>query len=1647
MKQNKKRADKASGEPCLIVGIGASAGGLNSLECFLKVLPDEFGFAIVFMQHLSPTHKSLLPDLLRTGRPDLDIIEITEGLPVLPGKIYLSQPRQDIKIQKGIFHAMPPEKHVHLLIDEFLIALAEEYGDKAVAVIFSGAGTDGSRGALEIRKKGGTVFVQDPSTAEFAEMPLSAIDGGQADKVLPAEDIAREILKLQCSVTAPANKTLIAPEDFETLYTLVREKTGYRFNHYKRSVVERRIRRRMSLHEIATVRDYLKIAAENDAEASSLAADLMIGVTSFFRDPLAWKALRIGVIRKLAAEDGEYPVRIWTPACATGEESYSVAMMLHNEFELAGRKREIQVFATDVNDKTLEKAREGKYPASIAADVPPDFMRRFFSIPEDGLSATVCKTIRDHVIFARQDLLADPPFSRLDLIICRNLLIYLEPDAQDKCLVIFHYALRDGGYLFLGNAESVGRENNLFKSLSHKKCRIYSKLANPLSSRVQSVPFAAERGTARISKEPLLPAKRQPSDADLVQGALIEEYAPAAVAINQNYDIIYHNGPTNRYLQHPRGAPTQNLLELLPENLRNRIRGAVYRASREARPVSIRADCPGVDPASKEKRKRCTYRISKLGEGLFLIVFIEKGGPKFADAIAPEPSPVDESVVLQLENELSSTRTDLQTNIEQLKSANEELQSSNEELQAANEELETSREELQSLNEELITVNAQLQGKMEEQEDTNNDLNNFLSSTNIPTIFLDHLFRVKRFTPAMSRLLKLIPADAGRPIMDMSQENLGPDLVSDAKDVLERLTPVKREITIKGEWYIRTTLPYRTLNNIIGGVVIIYNDINEIKKAQELKGRLAAIVESADDAIISKDLNGIITTWNVGAEKIFGYTADEAIGKHVSFLVPPGHADESPDILARIALGEHVEHFETVHMRKDGVIIPVSLTFSAIKDENGRIVGASKIAHDINARKRAEEELVRAKEDWERTFDTVPDLIAILDNQHHVRRVNKAMADRLGLTPEECVGLPCYKAVHGLSAPPAFCPHSRTIADGEEHIEEVHEDLLGGDFAVSTTPLLDELGRVTGSVHVAHDITERKEAERALRESESRYRELVQNANSAIIRWASDGTITFFNEYAEEFFGWSSDEVIGRHVRLLLPEQESTGADLTALVRDIVDHPERYVNNVNENVCRDGRRVWMTWTNHALRDESGEVTEVLAIGSDITALKAAEEALRESETRYHRLFEDDLTGDFISSADGQISLCNPAFAEIFGFASAIDAIGTNITDLYIDPREHKSLLERLKQQGKIDRLEAWRKRRDGRHICLVENLVGHFNEHGELVEVKGYLVDITERKQAEEALREREAEFRSLFELSAAGNAQADPITRRFLRVNRRFCEITGYSEDELLTKTFSDLTHPDDRLQDLKITVPVLEGKEDRWETEKRYVRANGDIVWVYVTGQLIRDEDSRPYRTIANILDITDRKQAEESIRRQNAILEGINLIFQKSLTCGSEKELAHACLAVIEEVTGSRFGFIGEIGADGFLHDIAISDPGWELCTIRDKTGHRKPPGNFPVRGIYGRVLTDRKSFFTNDPSSHPDSIGTPEGHPPLKAFLGVPLIHGNKTVGMIGVGNRDGGYRGEEQRFSGSVGPCCCRIPVPGPGGRRVAYNYGRTETFQ
>ncbi len=1591
MKPDKTMGNNNPDTPFPIVGIGASAGGLHSLDCFLEALPKDFDFAVVFIQHLSPAHKSLMPELLRSKWLDYEFIEIEDGLQLLPGRLYLCPPAVEVRIHKGAFRVVArPDRHIHFPIDEFLVSLAEASAELAVAVIFSGAGTDGVRGIQAVRTEGGTVFVQDPATAQFPELPQAAIKTGQVDSVLPPPSIAREIVKLlRSGAVTEAPDNLINPDELEPFYLLIREKTGHRFNHYKNSVISRRIRRRMYLRGISSVTEYLNLVADKPGEAALLASDLMIGVTSFFRDRLAWKALRIGVIRKLVVSDGDAPIRVWTPACATGEESYSIAMMLRDELELAGRKRELQVFATDVNDRALEKAREGKYPASISADVSREFMRKFFTYSDDGISVTVSKEMRQHVIFAKQDILTDPPFSRLDLVICRNLLIYLEPDAQEKCITLFHYALRPGGYLFLGNAESLGRKSMLFKSLAHKKCRVFEKVETGPSSRLPlTVPFAAERAAVTVRQQPALDQLH--SVIQLSQDSLLEKYGPAAVTINQHYDILYHNGTTHRYLKQPRGAPTQNLLELLPESLRNRIRGAIYKATQEAGTFTIRT---GITSDEGQKRQ-VSVHVSTIKENLFLIVFREKeGAPSGALSETTETVCVEEPAVRQLEIELSSTRQELQTNIEQLKSLNEEFHSSNEELQASNEEMETSREELQSLNEELITVNTQLQSKVEEQEETNNDLNNFLSSTNIPTIFLDHRFRVKRYTPAITKLIKLIPSDVGRQIIDMSQEALGPDIISDAQSVLENLVPVNKEIRINRVWYVRTALPYRTHDNRIEGVVVTYNDVTELKraeersshlasfpqlnpnpiieidfsgkvtfcnpaslktleslgidkgdvyallppdldailsdwdkrnettihreiiikdrvfyhtihlipqfdvariyayditerkKAEEVQGRLAAIVESADDAIIGKDLNGIIQTWNVGAENIFGYKAEEVIGRPVSLLVPPGHTDEVPEILARIKQGGHIEHFETVRMRKDGTIIPVSLTFSPIKDASGRIIGASKIAHDITDRKQAEEALRQSEERYRTLFNTLMEGFCIIEM---IFDSDDRPVDYRFLEIN-----PAFEAQTGLQN--AQGRLMRELApDHEAHWFEIYGNIaLTGEPArfVNEARALNRWYDVYAyrygrpeSRQVAiifNDITELKRAEEALRTQA----ELLNLAHDAILVRDIADKITFWNPGAERTYGWTHDEAMGRvNHDLFKTRCPKPLIELNAEVAEKGSWEGELIHT-----GKDGREIVVASRWSAQRDMTGRQVGILEINRDITERKRAEEKLRESEQLYRAIGESIDYGVWVCAPDGRNIYASESFLKLVGMTQEQCSNFGWGEVLHPDDAERTiaAWQECVRTMSKWD-IEHRFRGVDGQWHPILARGVPVKNERGEVIYWAGINLDIKSIKQTEESLleserheRERAEELATLIEAVPMPVFIARDPECLHLTGNRLAGEILRIPHGNELSLSAPSETKPHNFR-------PLKDGRELRLDElpaqqaccgvhvkdfEFTLAFDDGLVRHVLGYGTPLLDNQGRPRGTVSVLVDITELKQAEEALKQSNTELAAAN------------------------------------------------------------------------------------------------------------------------------------------------------------------------------
>jgi two-component system CheB/CheR fusion protein len=1402
-----------------IVGIGASAGGLNALHCFIGVLPKKFGFAVVFLQHLSPKHKSLLPELLHNRRPDIPIQEISDSVKILPGKIYLCPPGKEVSLQKGVFHVVPLSKdHLHLPIDEFFASLAEEAGERAIGVIFSGAGTDGARGVQAVRMAGGSVFVQDPATADFPAMPRAAVGTGQADGVFPPDDIAREILKLQGAGTAPPSpEIIISAGEFETFNRLIQEKAGQRFNHYKKGVVGRRIRRRMFLRGISSVRDYIQTLEEKEGEAAQLAADLMIGVTSFFRDKLAWKALKIGVIRKLAAMNDDAPVRVWAPACATGEEAYSIAMLLQSEFELSGRRREIQVFATDVNDMALEKAREGTYPGSIAADVPPEFMQRFFAGSENGLSVTIGGEVREMVVFARQDLLTDPPFSRLDLIICRNLLIYLEPDAQEKCIALFHYALKVGGYLFLGNAESVGRNSIFFKSLGHKKCRVYQKVEAKPSSRLPlAVPFAAERAAPAFPKQ-ASPAECQHSVVEFVQESLIQEYTPAAVAIDQNYFILYHNGPTNRYLRQPRGAPTLNLLELLPQTLRNRIRGAIYRVTQETKPVAIRAIIPEdgrnrpEPPLPKGKRKtgpplakgkkgnldakrQVTLRISKLRENLFLIVFREKTAlPEETRAVPLEASPGDETAVLQLESELASTRAELQSNIEQLKSLNEELQSSNEELQAANEELETSREELQSLNEELITVNSQLQSKIEEQEETNNDLNNFLASTNIPTVFLDTGFRVKRFTPAMSRLLKLIPSDVGRPIIDMSQECLGPELISDARAVLDNLVPAKKEITINGSWYIRAVLPYRTSDNRIEGVVITYSDVSELKRVEELTRHLASFPQLNPNPVIEVGPSGKITFSNPAAYKVLENLGIDREDLNV-FL--PADMD---DILRDLEKKEETTHYREIPVkdRLFGTTIHLVPRFSVGRiysfdiTEQKRAEGALRKAHDdlelrVQERtKELEEANETVKAERQRFYDVLemlPAYVVLLTPDYHVPFANRFFRERFG---DSC-GRRCYEYLFDLTEPCPICETYTVMKTSAPH----HWEWTGPDgrnYDIYDFPFTDTDGSPL-IMEVGIDITERKQAEEGLRKVNETLEQRVAERTAELT---------------------DSRQQLERHLTQLKTIFDSLSEGLV-------------VADLEGNLFH--------WNPAAVA---------------MHGFASMEEAVR-------RLPEFADTFELSTPEKGILPVEQWPLARILR--------GETLNDWEVHIRRHSADWQRIFSYGGKLALD-----KEGKPLLAVITVA-----------------DITDRKRAEAGLRASEERLKRAQEIAHLGSWELD-LVNNVLSWSDEVYRLFGLEPQEFdaTYSAFLDAIHPDDKAAvDSAYSGSIREGK-DTYEIEHRVVRkSTGEIRHVHEKCEHFRDESGRIIRSVGMVHDITERKKAEaevlklsEDMAARNVELEAVN------------------------------------------------------------------------------------------------------------------------------------------------------------------------------
>ena len=975
--------DVADGFP--IVGIGASAGGLAAFESFFSGLSKDEppGMAFVLVQHLAPDHKSMLSELIRryTAMP---VFEVEDSMRVAVNSIYIIPPNHDMALLGGSLQLLDPgaPRGQRLPIDFFFKSLAADLHERAIGIVLSGTGSDGSLGVCAIKDAGGMVMAQTPESTEFDGMPRSAIATGLVDYPLAPQQMAEQLISYVKyafgNVSIRADRPVLINESvLKKIFVLLRTHTGHDFSQYKPSTVHRRIERRMSVHQIALIDDYVRYLQRVPEEIDALFRDLLIGVTSFFRDPEAFQVLEEQVIARLfvGKSTAGGVVRVWVAGCSTGEEAYSLAILLQERMEVLKESYTVQVFATDIDSRAIAVARAGLYPLGIAADVTPLRLARFFTPEPDGGGYRVHKGIRDMLVFSEQDLTRDPPFSRLDLITCRNLLIYLGADLQKRLIPLFHYALNPQGFLFLGTSEGIGDFLTLFGTID-RKSKLYqrnnaersvlrspSRFLPPLSALEAALP----RGPGKDAYPVKLPLR------ELTERSLLAQVAPAAALVTATGDILYLHGRTGQFLEPAPGeVEAPNILKMAREGLRPALTNALHRATALQQPVrtpGLRVKTNGhytcvnlhvrpvlSMPAAPDAVEAHLYLVM-LEEALDPVVDAAPAGAP-PDALAPSPTAGADALAqiaalreeLRAKDEyLQSTHEELESSNEELKSSNEEMQSVNEELQSTNEELETSKEELQSVNEELTTVNNELNIKVDDLSRLNNDMNNLLAGTGIATVFVDHQLRILRFTPTASQLINLIAGDVGRPVGHIVSNLVAySSLVADVQAVLDTLVPKELEVqTTDGAWFLLRIRPYRTLENVIEGAVITFSDIGELKRIEAALAqanrlaRLAVVVRDAFDAIVMSDLDGRVLAWNPAAERLYGWTEAQALQLGLRERVPAALVADELIRMRQLSAAQVLGPHQTQRLTCSGAVVQVSLIATALRDVTGQVYAIS----------------------------------------------------------------------------------------------------------------------------------------------------------------------------------------------------------------------------------------------------------------------------------------------------------------------------------------------------------------------------------------------------------------------------------------------------------------------------------------------------------------------------------------------------------------------------------------------------------------------------------------------------------------------------------------------------------------------------------
>jgi two-component system CheB/CheR fusion protein len=1258
-------SESPGSKPLIVAGIGASAGGLEALERLFRSMPADSGVAFVVIQHLSPDFKSLMDELL-ARHTKMPIHRVEDGMKVEPNSIYLIPPKKDMIISGGklLLTDKDPDQDLSLPIDHFFRSLAQDIGRRSIAVVLSGTGSDGSRGIRDVHEAGGLVIAQNEETAKFDGMPKSARDTGVVDCVLSPEDIphsitdfvARPLAEQHCEeVEAPGE----GDGDFHAIFQLLRDEYGIDFSYYKPNTVTRRIERRLSLNQSIDLGDYVERLREDASELNSLYRDLLIGVTRFFRDPAAFEKLEHEVLPDLLARcRPEDEVRIWVAGCATGEEPYSIAILVHEALQAMGRPINVKIFASDVHRASLDIASAGVYDEDALSEVPVRRLDRYFQKKPDGYH--VSNELRQMVVFARHNLIKDAPFTRLDLITCRNLLIYFQPPAQKKALSLFHFGLKTGGVLFLGPSESPGELASEFQTIDdhwkfyrkRRDIRLPPDMRLPLSA-----PAMYPRPSPAVSDNQLLAAYDR----------LLEDYVPPGLLITDRRQLVHAFGGAGRFLSQRDGRPTSDILDLVEGDLKLALAGALQRAAKDQTPVVY----TGIRLRTREGEMQFKLSVKPLLNKhlnlTHMFIALEELGLAPERRRTPRELDADEASrehVDSLETELRYTRENLQATIEELETSNEELQASNEELVASNEELQSTNEELHSVNEELYTVNAEYQKKISELTEMTDDMDNLLRSTEVGTIFLDENLCIRKFTPQIGKAFDLLPQDVGRRIDTFSHNIRFSGLHEAVAEVLKTGQPFEKDVRDRHRnWFLLRILPYRSRAKL-EGVVLTLIDISSLKRSEQRIDQLSAIVESSDDAIIGMDLDGHITAWNRGAERLYCFEAEEVIGQHASHIESES---EQPHLCAwpatvldrKRSSATPPPHHEVIARRRDGALMDLLLSFSPITDSDGVPVGVSAIVRDNSDRKRAERALEDAAKISSLRADIGAALIGGEDPPLVLQKCTEMIATRLDVAFARIWTLEADQNELMLGASAGQYTH----LDGEHsripvgelnigRIAESGEPILTNDVAHDSNisdhewaereglvafagyPLLAS-NRTVGvlamfsrrpfpaglfedlksiAVKIAQFI-HRTQVEEALRKQEHRYRAIFEATGDALLVIDSEGRLLDVNPAACRMYDRECDRLLKMNAAELVHPED--GAQFEEFKQRVMAGEE--VMQESRHVRQDGseRLVRMVGTTF-----QSDAPRLLLVVRDVTEQHQAQEAARRHSRQLERINQD-----------------------------------------------------------------------------------------------------------------------------------------------------------------------------------------------------------------------------------------------------------------------------------------------------------------------------------------------------------------------------------------------------------------------------------------